>query len=223
MDPSVIAPDDQPPVHYVSDGEHAVGSEEVTVGKAGPGEAQGIRHIRNGRSTGADIDADGTITSEIEGPPTPKADRELRTAQRLVEHLNNQCGHWGSVVLTSSDARTEGGIDATALDERGGLPLKIQTTVVERDAWQILSRVGAHASEQQLEAAAETVRQAILDKQHHPKHGIVLALDATDAVATALPRVAEEFGNRHGAWAAGLGYDAIWIVGPPSFVTRLAP
>lgn len=60
-----------------------------------------------------------------------------------------------------------------------------------------------------------------MHKRNRPKHGIVLALDATDAVATALPRVAQEFRNRYGAWAAKLGYDAIWIVGPPSFVTPL--
>ena len=222
MDPSKAASDDQPPVHHVGASDNVRSSEEATVRKVGPGRARGISHARDGRSTGAGIDADGTITSQIAGKPSPKDERELRAAQRLVEHLNSQGSHWGSAVLTSPDARTEGGTDATAADEKG-VTLKIQTTVVERDAWPNLSRVGVHTSTQPIEAAAESVRQAIEAKQHHPIQGIVLPLDATDAVASALPRVAEEFRARHGARAQGLGYDAIWIIGPPSFVTRLAP
>ena len=62
------------------------------------------------------------------------------------------------------------------------------------------------------------VRSAIEHKVIYADRHIVLALDATDSPRASLSAVAKEFRRLHGAWASGVGFASIWLVGPVTSV-----
>jgi hypothetical protein len=63
--------------------------------------------------------------------------------------------------------------------------------------------------------AVDAIKAVIEDKTRFSElDEIVLALDATDSPRYALRAVADAFQAQHVAWAAGVGYQAIWLVGP---------
>jgi len=106
-------------------------------------------------------------------------------------------------------------VDCTA-DGADGATLRIQVTTPERFAWAELAHATAvDRDDKNVDRAVEAIRTAIESKA--PFTGldtIVLALDATDSPRYAMKGVADAFRARHGDWACGAGYQAIWVVGP---------
>ncbi len=176
---------------------------------------ESIRIDRGGndpRVAGADVHGLGDLSDEVEGPASPKASSELRTATILVEYLNSHGAQWESPNLYTG--KREIGVDAVA--EGGGSRLLIQVTTPEREMWSRTVREGrVERADPDVIAAVEAIRAAIDDKKLFSEIGdVVLALDGTDSLRYALQVVTDEFRDRHAAWAKGIGYKEIWMVGP---------
>jgi hypothetical protein len=169
------------------------------------------RGSEDSRVAGADIDPVGELGDHIEGPASSKDRSELRAAMLLVEHLNACGDHWAPPTLYRGK---EIGVDAVAGD--GAERLQIQVTTPERSAWPLLAKQQrVERSDPSVNDAVDSLEAAIKDKALFSELGeIVLALDATDSSRYALRAVADAFLARHASWAASVGYQAIWLVGP---------
>jgi hypothetical protein len=98
----------------------------------------------------------------------------------------------------------------------------VQVTRADQGLWGRVRALGeAWEQHETQDAAADAVRDAVAGKILSGR-GWVLALDARHPGWASLPAVVDAFRRRHGAWAAGLGFDSIWAVGPvASLVQRL--
>jgi hypothetical protein len=225
-DPSAVAatPGDQRPPcprcgsHRVSFGmmlsATAATSASMTGHKPPGSGGESVRVARGGedpRVAGADVDPAGELSDHVEGHASSKDSSELRAATVLVEHLNAGGAHWGPPTLYRGK---EIGVDAVTAD--GAERLQIQVTTPERSAWALLAK--QHRVERLdpgVHDAVDAIKAAIEDKTLFSELGeIVLALDATDSPRYALRAVADAFLAQHVAWAGGIGYQAIWLVGP---------
>jgi hypothetical protein len=66
--------------------------------------------------------------------------------------------------------------------------------------------------------AADQLRAAI-EAETSVAKGVILALDATDALGQVTEAVRNEFQKRYRDWARGLGFDSIWVVGRTAELT----
>jgi hypothetical protein len=175
---------------------------------------ESVRLSRGGedpRVAGADVDPVGELSDQIEGRASSKDSSELRAAVLLVEHLNARGAHWAPPTLYRG---REIGVDAVAADDADRL--QIQVTTPERSAWALLAKQHRlERSDPGVHDAVDAIKAAIEGKTQFSELGeIVLALDATDSPRYALGAVADAFLALHATWAAGVGYQAIWLVGP---------
>jgi len=183
---------------------------------------EAIRVSRAGddpRVSGADVQPSGALSDHIEGRASPKVASELRAAQILAEHLNELGANWGQV---SAPEGPEEGVDAVATSEQQ--TLRVQVTTPERDAWSALAKTPTlKRTDPGVDDAVDSIKEAIERKTLFADRGeIVLALDATDSPRYALETVVEAFREQHSTWATGVGYAAIWLVGPvPNLVHRV--
>ncbi|WP_055531809.1 hypothetical protein [Streptomyces graminilatus] len=176
----------------------------------------------DGHDTSVQSDPAGRVEVRVGRSPS-KSESELRTAQLLVQRLNQDGAQWDPPQLTNASARDERGIDCEASGPNGQR-LKIQVTRPERAAWRELARGSAFRTSTSEEALVEALRFAIEAKQTRSDREIHLALDAVHAPAHALRSVAETFRRQHGGWAVSVGFQEIWLVGPSvDLVQRLAP
>ncbi|MFI9176070.1 hypothetical protein [Streptomyces lincolnensis] len=218
--------DDPQELQFISSGDEVNSSDSHLVAKMNAdGQVTGYRTGRSvdGRDSGADLTDEGMVVAHTAGPPPATDDRELRTGQALVNHLNSQGGQWKPAELTCG-GRDEDGVDCTADSETGSGRLLIQVTMADRTAatWKQLRQTQtATHPETPVEALVEALKAAIESKNLHPKEGIHLALDATDSISSALPAVTDAFRAMHGTLAGSLGYEGIYLVGPEGLVTRL--
>jgi hypothetical protein len=176
----------------------------------------------DGHDTRVEADPAGPVTVRVGSRPS-KEQSELRTAQLLVQRLNRDGAQWDPPQLTNPSARDERGIDCEASGPKG-LRLRIQVTTPERAAWREIGRGSEFRASTSAEALVEALRVAIEAKRTRSSPDIHLALDAVHAPAHALRSVAEAFRRQQGGWAAGVGFQEIWLVGPSvDLVRRLAP
>jgi hypothetical protein len=187
---------------------------EIPADRAESGEESAVRIGRGGsdpRSSGADLEDAGGVSAHISGKPSPKQSSETRTAALLLQRLNEDGGSWGP---PEEPPGPEIGVDRIARDT-AGRTIQIQVTTPETKAWAVLAHDPEYKHESpDLSVAVAALRAAIAGKELKSPRGVVLALDATDSGGFALADVVSAFRKKHGIEVAGIGFDAIWLVGP---------
>lgn len=208
-------------VHYVNADDTVSVTESHVVDGFGEG-GDTIVTGGDGHDTSVQADPAGPVDVRVgRRPSTPES--ELRTAQLLVQRLNQAGAQWAPPQLTNASARDERGVDCEASGPNEQR-LKIQVTTPERAAWPELARGSEYRARTSAEVLVEALRVAIKAKRTRSDPEIHLALDAVHAPAHALRSVAEAFRRQHGRWATGVGFQEIWLVGPSvDLVQRLAP
>lgn len=180
---------------------------------------------RKGRVVGVDRLDDATLSSSVAGVPPRGEENRDSVCQALVGALNALGDEW----LPPEPG--EGVADCIAAHARQrGRNLLIQVVNVETDPdrWRQLASDGHITDNRTVTEMAGTVREAISHKAEHlqtseARRGVTLALDATVFPAAAFNDVVLSFERRDGAWASGLGFAGIWVVGPlAKLVKRLA-
>ncbi|MFM9540074.1 hypothetical protein [Streptomyces turgidiscabies] len=208
-------------VHYVEVNDTVGVTESHVVDGFGEG-GETIVTGGDGHDTSVEADPAGPVTVRVGRKPST-AESELRTAQLLVQRLNHDGAQWEPPQLTNPGARDEKGIDCEASGPEG-LRLRIQVTTPERVAFREIGRGSEFRSSTSEESLVVALRDAIEAKRTRSAPDIHLALDAVHAPAHALRSVAEAFRRLHGGWAASVGFQEIWLVGPSvGLVQRLAP
>jgi hypothetical protein len=144
----------------------------------------------------------------------------LQACRSLRAALHRTGEAWGPFALSSSPADD---VDAIAEDGAGAV-LRVQVTQVERAVWSRLARDRQATLRRSVQELAVDIRTAVESKSK--KHSsaqrskLVLALDAIRSPGYVHDTVVAAFVSDHGAWAAHLGYRAIWLVGPTADLTR---
>lgn len=201
-----------------SDGEHI--TENVTAVLVRQGEVIGIRVADSeATSLAADVNEDRTVQFQIRGKSRQGEEGIPDVCRILIRRLNADGAQWSEPKdLSGFDARMEMGYDCQSRD--GGRLLKIQVTRTEERAsvWQTLAKTGEVGAILSVQDAANAIRDATDRKASKTplaeRASLVLALDATETASHTFAPVVRDFVVRHGSWAASLGYQAIWIVGP---------
>ena len=167
----------------------------------------------------ADVSVDGLVTDRIVGAAPNRDNAESRVAEYLVDRLNQLGADWQSPELVRADARNERGVDCISRSI-SGRELLIQVTTTEREVWR--QRENVHERSVMSQTVVEAIRVAIQAKVTRSDQEIILALDATDSPRAAFRAVVDAFRTQYGAWAAGVGFQEIWLVGPvAALVNRL--
>jgi hypothetical protein len=194
-----------PPVRVVTHSHFDDGSEEIVVGSEGFRSASG--------AGGQDR------RQEFQGRPAQGEEDVLQVCRSLRAALALQGETWGPF----SSASSQDDVDAVARNDAGA-ELRVQVTQVERVVWGRVARAGQVTSQRGVRELVADIRTAVESKadQHVPaqRGKLLLALDAIRSPGHVHEPVPTAFLADHGQWAAGLGYQAIWLVGPTAVLTR---
>lgn len=199
--------------------------ERLEIEKSRGSEVVGIRiSDSSGTSLGGDVNAHGTSVSyDFRGPSRQNEEGIERVCEVLINRLNADGSAWGRPSSVPPPLEPERGVDCIAVD--GATRLLVQVTRAERKPtlWARLAAAGHVKGKNSVEEAADALRSSISHKAKRTTQAqraeLLLALDATETAGLALDSVVATFRCRHGPWAVGLGYRAIWLVGPTCRLT----
>lgn len=184
-----------------------------------------IEANEGGRSCGADLRRDGSISFSIKGVPPHGEDGAVPAAERLIHRLNS-CLEKGAAQWTDLKEYKgpETGIDCVASREQESLYIQV-TRSLKECLWKSLHQHSAIEETQPLENVIDDLLGAIQRKREFKYslgiENMVLVLDLADAPGHALPGVLREFRQRHEAAKRTFGFKEIWAVGPLSLIERL--
>jgi hypothetical protein len=194
-----------PPARAVAHSYHPDGSESIVVGSEG--------FLSSSVAGGEDHRQD------FHGRPAWNEEDVLQVCRSLRAALRREGEVWGRFSLPPGPAND---VDAVAEDESGTV-LRVQVTRVERAAWATLAQSGQATLQRNAEELVTNIRAAVESKLRYPppqRRELLLALDAIRSPAYVHDAVLAAFLAAHGPWVAGLGYRAIWLVGPTADLTR---
>lgn len=152
------------------------------------------------------------------GRPAQNEEDVLQVCRSLRAALQREGQVWARFSLPPTQADDA---DAVAEDDTGAV-LRVQVTRVERAAWGTLAQTGQATLQGSIEERVENIRAAVESKLYPDaqRRKLLLALDAIRSPGYVEDAVVAAFLATHGTWAAGLGYQAIWLVGPTVELTR---
>jgi hypothetical protein len=183
--------------------------------------------VRAGDFVASSVTGSGQQRQDFHGRPSQGEEDVLQVCRSLRYALEREGEVWGRFGLPRGRSDN---VDAVARNAAGDR-LQVQVTRIERAAWEVLGRHGQATLDRGPEELAAAVRAAVESKgvpspQHRraipagQRSGILLALDAISSPAYAHEAVAAAFLAGHREWAAGLGFRAVWLVGPTVALTR---
>jgi hypothetical protein len=155
---------------------------------------------------------------DFHGRPAQNEEDVLQVCRSLRAALQREGQVWARFSLPPTHADDA---DAVAEDDTGAV-LRVQVTRVERAAWGTLAQTGQATLQRSIEERVEDIRAAVESKLYPDaqRRKLLLALDAIRSPGYVEDAVVAAFLATHGTWAAGLGYQAIWLVGPTVELTR---
>jgi hypothetical protein len=155
---------------------------------------------------------------DFHGRPAQNEEDVLQVCRSLRAALQREGQVWARFSLPPTHADDA---DAVAEDDTGAV-LRVQVTRVERAAWGTLAQTGQATLQRSIEERVEDIRAAVESKLYPDaqRRKLLLALDAIRSPGYVEEAVVAAFLANHGTWAAGLGYRAIWLVGPTVELTR---
>jgi len=155
-----------------------------------------------------------------QGRPAQGEEDVLQVCRSLRGALALHGESWGPF---SSAPSSQDDVDAVARKDAGA-ELRVQVTQVERVVWGAVAQAGQATSQRSVRELVADIQTAVESKsnKHAPaqRGKLLLALDAIRSPGHVHEPVPTASLADHGQWAAGLGYQAIWLVGPTSELTR---
>ena len=189
------------------------------------GEAIGFSESqREGRISGASMESDGTLRVTVLGT-SPQGEEDTQAACRVFERLN------GEAVVYSDVQPGTGDVDCVSVAASGrdeNYNIQVVRALVSPSFWQNLGATGSVRKDMSAFDAVTEIEKSIAVKADDAKFprrsraALVLALDATRLPGLSFDAIVREFRLARGAWAASLGFKAIWLIGPlPRLCWRL--
>lgn len=171
-----------------------------------------------GRAASGDVVGSGMIEITVSGSSPRGEEGALAACERLVEHLNLSGSSWASPIEVVGVQHVDAKVQRA--DGVDGTPLTIQVVRALTDPgfWRSLGRNSNTAISVSVPEAADFLKAAVESKANkipvEIRRDITLVLDATDVPGLSLDPVVDEFNCRLGEWAASLGFESVWVVGP---------
>jgi hypothetical protein len=190
----------------------------LTVHKEG-GSTEAVRITDGqGQESSTDLGPDGSLLTKLTGKSPQGESNSLEVCRILIRRLNeNGCG-WGE---PDRPPGPEEGVDCIACSAGGKLKIQV-TRIAGEKTWRDLANSGRFDDAHSILEAVSELRKAIRRKELIPpcqRKDLVLALDAIDTTEYALRPVVESFRNQYRSEVQGLGFQAIWVVGPLETMT----
>jgi hypothetical protein len=185
------------------------GSEEIVVG------SEAFRASSNGQR------------QDFQGRAAQGEEDVLQVCRSLRAALEREGERWGRFLLPTTPTDD---VDAIATNDAGEV-LQVQVTQVERAAWKLLAPDRPASLQRNVDELVAAIRAAV-DAKGDPspqrrkgipraqRKRLLLALDAIRSPGYVHDLVVAAFLDQHGEWAVGLGFRAIWLVGPTAELTR---
>jgi hypothetical protein len=183
--------------------------------------------VRAGDFVASSVTGGGQQRQDFQGRPSQGEQDVLQVCRSLRFALEREGEVWGR--FGQPRGRPDD-VDAVARNAAGDR-LQVQVTRIERAAWEVLGRHGQATLQRGPEELAAAIRAALESKGDpspqrrggipaRQRSEILLALDAISSPAYADEAVVAAFLAGHREWAAGLGFRAVWLVGPTVALTR---
>jgi hypothetical protein len=198
--------------------------------KRGADGTEALRTVDSLQSAGADYSPGSPPAFTLQGENRHGEQGALAACSVLLEHLSSH----GEVYSAVREVKGERGVDCVADGPTGTINVQVTRAVrgdFRADLATAPDRTVSRGYED-VHEAADDLRDAVRDKfdtlmKLKPPVDlgrITLVLDSRETLSHVLNKgVAASFQQRHGPWAQGLGFHAVWLVGPTAdFVVRLA-
>jgi hypothetical protein len=148
------------------------------------------------------------------GRPPQVEDDVLQVYRILRTALNDKGDTWRSF---SAPPRSAPDVDATATDESGAV-LRVRVARVERASVKTMARGDPVIRRRSIGQRVTDILVAVDSQARHhstrERSELLLALDAIRSPEHVERAVVDAFLTAHQTYVAGLGYRAIWLVGP---------
>jgi hypothetical protein len=151
----------------------------------------------------------------------PRDDNDvLQVCAILRTALNDKGSTWSAF---SEPPRSDDHVVATATD-KGGAVLRVQVARVDRTTAKTMARGDPVIRQRSVGQRVTDIRAAMDSNARRHKSSqrgeLVLALDAIRSPGHVEGAVVDAFLTAHQTYASGLGYSAIWLVGPTGDMSR---
>lgn len=192
--------------------------------KATDGTDAAVRISGEGKSISVDAVTGNTLARSVRAKPRHNEEGNLKVCVILLARLNRQGTLWRN--LRCAEGRPSD-VDCVAQNESGDvLKMQVRRADSEESLWREIEQGNTVRDQRSVTDTVQNLRDAIKAKSDklplQQKKELLLVLDATETPDHALSQTVELFCARHGAWATGLGFKGIWVVGPTEdFVHRL--
>jgi hypothetical protein len=185
----------------------------------------GFREERfDGRRTEVEVDHDGSFKEKISGS-SPQGEKDtLRACRILIRTLNELGGNWEEPVLVNDEV-----VDCRADcpdDPKKAISIQVVRACIDKAFWGQLNRSNILDERHGVQDLSDRIKLAIEKKADpmkipvHSRQGMLLALDATLTPGTCFSIIVGDFKERWGSWVAGLGFKAVWLIGPDESLTK---
>lgn len=183
-------------------------------------DSEGLSGSANASESGA-VDQ---LVSLNKGRPPQNEEGGDEVSRTLIERLN-QNGYTIDTITLQEVKNRNDDKDFTAKNGTEEIRFQVTRGAPASSFWYSLSRFRKQDHQwASPESCAEGIRAAIERKARKistvsQRREIILAIDAINSPALALNKTIRMFRRMHGAWASGLQFRYIWVVGPVSSST----
>jgi hypothetical protein len=182
-----------------------------------------VRIAADDTAISAETTAPGILTRSVKVEPRHNEEGGLAICAILIAKLNRDGATWPDP--QSQPEGLDSDVDYRSSDKEGrNLDMQVTRPGPEQ-FWAHIGRTQQAHSHLAVDEAVHHLKNAIVGKNNIPslqKAKLHLVLDATQTPDLAFAQVAAAFRANHISWARGLGFEAIWLIGPaPDFVHRL--
>lgn len=178
----------------------------------------GIKTVRSKPSVARSGAASDQPKQVFRGRPPGSDNDVVQVCRILREALNDRGNTWGAF-----SAPSVSGANATATNDSGDV-LRVHVTRVDRPAAKTLERGDPVIRRRSVGQRVTDIRVAVDSsaRQHtaSQRGELCLALDTLRSPGHVDGKVVEAFLAAHQTYVAGLGYRAIWLVGPTGEMSR---
>lgn len=176
---------------------------------------------RKGLSSSASQTDDGKVEFSLEGRSPQGEEETLQVCETLIHKLSESGLRWSDPVEGLQDVDCE----ARDLDTDRRIRIQVVRAVVDPALWIEVAQSGSTNRAETIDEIADALRTAIESKANPCKipesqrADITLALDASRLPGHVLDAPVSHFVEYFRDWAASLGFEGIWIVGPNARLT----
>jgi hypothetical protein len=172
---------------------------------------------RDGRITWAD-EKNSRVTTTATGPSPLGETDTLHVCRTLIQKHNQLGDTWNEPVEWGERNSDVDCVATNKINEQNSIYIQVVRAIADKEWWRTLSVSEINTMSGAADDLAEVICDAVKKKADRTplkqRARLILAIDANRLAGLTFDSVENSVREKHGATIAGLGFQAIWVVGP---------